>query len=428
MKNYDTYKELIYLMLDGEASEIERQTLFEALNESPELQSEFQNAIQINNAGASYSNTTEVPGNLTNSLFSKAGLTYAGLGGASNISAAGPSPAGKAVTGGSGKKLIEIALGKYGFGLLGLLLGGLLSLTFLGNWGTNTVTLSEESQINTVNAGDIPDASAYRPPEIKKVRGVDDNAIKRKTQKNRTYEKMTVDKGLRMSVVSPPTHYENNGPNSNGSTAKETKKIIVSTNNHLFTGSNLSNPMGRKISLSKVSEMNGQLNNVIEPLINNDKFGLEVNSSLFWNIPKETVAPDEIEKLHNMSAFLFYDIKKNISLGIGVRQETFYVKYNSTDELQRDYIYEQQPNLMNYELALRYRPVQFVNLIPFLQFNAGWGKYGYTGRVGAGTELKLYNNFALTFLMEYARLRFKHQSEWYDSQKIGFNYGIHYQF
>ena len=78
MKEYNLYLELIYQMIDGETSEVERQTLFNAIQQYPELQLEFQNAININNAGKSFVATTEVPLVLTNQLFSKTGMKYSG--------------------------------------------------------------------------------------------------------------------------------------------------------------------------------------------------------------------------------------------------------------------------------------------------------------------------------------------------------------
>jgi hypothetical protein len=67
--------DLIYLFIDGEATEIERQILFEKLANNNELQLEFQDALKINQNIASNENKLAPTAFLTNSIFSQAGLT-----------------------------------------------------------------------------------------------------------------------------------------------------------------------------------------------------------------------------------------------------------------------------------------------------------------------------------------------------------------
>lgn len=74
------YSELIYLFIDGEASDTQKETLFSALSSNSDLQQEFQEALELNKSLSS-DKTNLVPSErLRNSVFAAIGIDASSLG------------------------------------------------------------------------------------------------------------------------------------------------------------------------------------------------------------------------------------------------------------------------------------------------------------------------------------------------------------
>ncbi len=413
MNDNSSYIELIYQMIDGEASEVERQTLFNALNENPELQTEFQNALTLNNAGYAYAATTEVPKHLTSSLFAKAGLAYSG---ASSVNPAIETIQKASVL----LKAGYYATGKYGFGILGLILGGIIAFLLFDDIYSGTLAEQDMVEITLMETKSILDNDKENIE--KKIKNSNDITYR----KNDAQPKQIVNN---KSAVEIPDQsiIENNQPEKD-TRAIEYSHLSINQENDLVNlyNDDLLNNVDDLTKLDHLLDYSPL--SAISHSHSNKKFELEINSSSFWNLPKETIYPEEIAKLYNMNIFLYYKLSRQLSIGIGARQETFYVKYNTIDEYSRVYIYEQQPNLTNIELALRYHPFEMSLFDPYVQFNTGGSYYGYTLRAGIGSEIKVYENISFTLFFEYATLKYKHKELWNDASKVGINYGINYKF
>jgi hypothetical protein len=80
MENQLTNNELIYLLLDGEATHTERARIFDAMAKDSELQDEFDRAVKLKNAFEHEVRDTKPAPLLTGVLFSKLGFTTLGAG------------------------------------------------------------------------------------------------------------------------------------------------------------------------------------------------------------------------------------------------------------------------------------------------------------------------------------------------------------
>lgn len=80
--------ELIYLFVDGEATDVQKSTLFSALANDTDLQTEFADALQINAAAESERGAIIPPTHVTAGLFEKAGIS-AGAATASGVARTG---------------------------------------------------------------------------------------------------------------------------------------------------------------------------------------------------------------------------------------------------------------------------------------------------------------------------------------------------
>ena len=73
----NSYSDLIHLFIDGEATETERNTLFGALKDSPELQEEFHSAMELKKAFAADIMQLQPPSYLQSQIAERAGLIVA---------------------------------------------------------------------------------------------------------------------------------------------------------------------------------------------------------------------------------------------------------------------------------------------------------------------------------------------------------------
>jgi hypothetical protein len=395
------YNDLIYLVIDGEANEIESSTLFAALNDNFELQSEFQAALKLNRASEAYVTDSAVPIGVTSKLFNQAGLTYVPM---------ATTTAAKVASGSVMSKFMKSTLSSIGFTVLGLILGAVIMYLLNDNWGIddqnkNQYTINNRQIQFTKSDNSYPEMTSYSEAHVIP-------KVEKKSQKRIVnFEESAKEMPLLEQVVS------------------EDKPEFIA----VITHSQISqNQEAFDLFTSTDFDSKNKLNSEIIPLSNLDfndlGLSVEVKNASYWNLPKETIYPSEISKFHNMSVSLLYDLSENWKIGGEVRHETFYVKYLSTDALRQDFIFEQQPNLTSIELAVRYLPFNDLIVKPLLQINFGGGHYGYTYRGTVGAEIELYENLAFILNCNYASLSYYHQTKINNSNKIGLNYGINYKF
>src|SRR5436190_18569817 len=77
MSTHNAYSDLIHLFMDGEATETERNILYGALKDSPELQEEFSSAMQLKQAFASDIMKLQPPSYLESQIAERAGFLVA---------------------------------------------------------------------------------------------------------------------------------------------------------------------------------------------------------------------------------------------------------------------------------------------------------------------------------------------------------------
>lgn len=430
MENPNLYSELICLVIDGEASEVERQSLFSELSKSPELQVEFQNTLKINNAAKNFASQSTVPNEITQNFFANAGLRY-------NSPASIPNTISPTQTVWSSAKSFLINnsyLSKIAYGLAGFFLGGMVTYLIWGN-GDAMVNSAEKSQIsaiketNTINNSDIS-TNPFINQHLSDNENTNQNlpflASENIGAKNRAKRSIN---NIRVASNSDDLTEE-----ISIAVNDEVEKqyiVLINPSNDLAVNlpTNLKNSSNNDTKILKTNLFSNSSNSDLLEM-NQEKLGLsiEYKNSAYWNFNRENVFPSEISKFHNMDLFAFYELSDLISLGIGVKQETFYTKYNTTEKYSTDYIYEQQPNITSYEIAGRLFPFKESTLNPYLQLNAGASKYGYTYRVILGTNFKIYDNLGLLLSLDYSSFIYNHKSSWNTTNKIGLNYGFYYQF
>jgi len=326
---------------------------------------------------------------------------------------------------------------KIAYGLAGFFLGGMITY-FIWENNDGMLNNTDKTKITSINKSDNSNNSALSTnPFINQHSTEFENtnhnlpflASKNIGSKNRVKRsKNNFSAVAYQDVLKEEINSEVNKENEsqfivliNPSSVLENKKPIFLNNNSL----NDVNTLKTDIFVNASNKSNSDLFET-----NQEKLGLsiEYKNSSYWNFNRENVFPSEISKFHNMDLFAFYELSDLISLGIGVKQETFYTKYNTTEKYSSDYIYEQQPNITSYEIAGRLFPFKESILNPYLQLNAGASNYGYTYRVILGSNFRIYDNLGLLLSLDYSSFLYNHKSNWNTTNKIGLNYGFYYQF
>lgn len=420
MNEKNIYSDLIYLVIDGEASDIERTTLFDALHDNPQMQNEFQIALKMNKAAEALPSMYDVPAALTNKLFDKAGLNYSGT---TYVQAASTNNLPLPViinTPGIISKIGAFALGRLGIGLIGLLAGGIMGF-YISEFSGDTENLNKPEKFSSVTS-----AGNFIGNDTDKSKSITEN--KKNTVKNlRILEPVNENIYKKDDLISlkPALQNEPEKQLENEDNYQDFKILSSGINNNLVRNNN--------IQISRNNQINNILNteNNYNYNYNESKvlgLEIEVRSSSSWNLPKETVYPSEISKLHNMSLALLYGISDEFMIGLEIRRETFYVKYFSINEFNEKYIYEQQPNLTSYGALLRYKFINNEKLKMFTQNNLSVNYYGIIFRGALGFEYNLFPELSILGMLDYSGLYYQHQNNSNTSDKVSFLYGVNFKF
>lgn len=407
MNIQDTYNELIYLVIDGEASDVERTTFYTALAGNPELQNEFQTAMKMNRAAEGFPKKSIVPIAVSDKLFNKAGLTYIS---ADTALVAAAGSAGAFVKSGIFSNIRNYTISKIGFAIFGLILGA--GLMYLLNDKSDIEFVNNYS--NLKNGRKIEFTEREKAiPLMSSVSGVLIPKHKSGTTEVQTFQ--NDDKHEDFS------HLENE---ETGSKYESTDQIYNSQINQ-----NL-----KVVEFARSNNISGfDIQNRVDysnKLLNFEDLGLsiEVRNSAYWNMANENVLPSEISKFHNMSLSMLYELFDNFKVGAEIRQETFYVKYLSTDGILQNYIYEQQPNLTSIGALLRYTFLDKETFKMFAQNNVSANYYGLVYRGSLGMEYYVIPQISILGAVDFAGLYYQHQKKTNTSEKVGFSYGINFKF
>ena len=154
---------------------------------------------------------------------------------------------------------------------------------------------------------------------------------------------------------------------------------------------------------------------------------LEAKWNLNWNLPKETIQPAKLNEFNNLGFDVFFNVIESFDLGISIRQETFFVRYNEILNNDIKYNIEQNPNLTSYGISFRQKFLPDNNFQPLAQFNLSVNNFGIILRPSAGILYKINESFSLVQNIEYSNMLFTHKSKWFNASKIGLNFGINYK-
>jgi hypothetical protein len=187
-------------------------------------------------------------------------------------------------------------------------------------------------------------------------------------------------------------------------------KQTTNTPHNTMSGTSIYNPLSSGISITGL-----------------DRFSVEFRGSSYKSTQPPTISPKQYSPLNNMSLALAYNVNDNFSTGIDIRQETFFLRYEGTNNEQQ-FIYEQQPNFTTFSGSLKYKLDGWNGFRPFVAISAGGNSIGIVGRAMLGAEYNIFGNFSLMIGADFSNLTYSYQNNYFNSSKFGLNYGLIYSF
>jgi hypothetical protein len=159
-----------------------------------------------------------------------------------------------------------------------------------------------------------------------------------------------------------------------------------------------------------------------------DYLSVELISSEPYFLQNVDISPENYSAFNKMGIGMNYIISDHFQIGMNVRQETFSQSFTGKESNDNTYRYEQQPNLTTYSLSTKILLADLGLFKPVINLNAGVNNAGFVGRIMGGTYIQAYPGLSFLLSLEYSGLRFKHQNNYFNSTKLGFNYGIGFNF
>ncbi|MBX3042945.1 MAG: hypothetical protein KIT33_01735 [Candidatus Kapabacteria bacterium] len=412
MKNYDTYSELIYLVIDGEASDAERTAFYSALTKSTELQNEFQTAMKFNRAAESYPKKSTVPVAVTDKLFSKAGLTYIPKDAAIGAAAV---TKGAIVKSGIFSNVMSNSISKIGFAVIGMILGA--GIMYLLN--DNSEIIAAGSQPNNIDNRFIKFAEPEKAIPIMSANNVDEisftKSIKRnKIASNNSGKILTEDVGMEDEKFENIPHLKDISEISN-----------ISNSNEYFH--NLSKSNINYERFNKMIYENNILNkNNIFTFFDNLEISLE--NSIPWFVPEASVSPKSYNKFNNLGLRVLFKANDYFRTGISINQSTFFAEFIQSEMDGNIYNYRIQPNLTTVSSEILINLINSEVLVPYIQLSVGANQAGIVLSPAMGIEYNVVNSLSIYFSGTMDYFRFIQNDNWFDTQKFRLNYGINLKF
>lgn len=422
----NAYSDLIYLFLDGETDGAQQKILFEALAGSSDLQSEFQQALDIKSGFEADKEILAPSGELTNGLFAKVGFPVP--------DAAAPAPALIPTPASTGFVMLMQKLA-YPFisAIAGSVVTALLFYFFLlpkFNGGSPGSNRSGEGfdRLNYFMYGNqgIASISSFDNPAASEVRRNDEGRIRRKS----------------MAMV------ERIGINDNNLPAADVKPQVEDSQASVMPEESFTAPIVAKIrnfasslpasielkrmdagSLRRFSVLDAS--ELQKLLVRRDNsFALEFKGLTgLGYFPWRQIDPEPQKVLNNFALGLSYNIDPDNSLMIFAGKESF--QMFDVNENESGLIFTKEPIL--FWAGLNYRhtfsDLKLIGIIsPYAEGLLGGSKYGPIAKLGLGLSYNPENFISFNIGIEGTGQIYMLRKQLKMSEKLGLTYNVVFHF
>lgn len=404
------YNSLIHEFLEGGLSKTREDELFAQFSSNEELRGELRNSINIDNALGKKLSSFAPSAKATIDLFSKAGFGAPGF-----ASEEAPQK--------------TSFFKKYSQGLKAGFFTGLTAIIIVlllwpeGNIGELNALRDNNAALEKDKADLIAKVSVLEKETQKKAAPVISSI---ESSQSETEKTNTI---IKYVYIEKPASEELEAQNNSDETP--VLKPFNKVNNERIVHYSLSgacnqNPEFNTIAPPTVDYGQFAANNEEKKILNN--FSIELRNTQYWNSSEADELLTEETEFQNIGAALFWNVNKNLAVGIDVRQEKFFQKFVGRDEFDDLYEYKQYPNFWSVSGALRYNFFSYSAFNVYTQLMLGGVNSGITGRLQLGMEYALTPSTSVMLGAEGSWLHFKYDNAWFDSNKIGVHYGMSFKF
>ncbi len=414
MEQQLTTNELIYLLLDGEATPTERGRLFDAMSKDHELQDEFERALKMKNAFEHEVRDTKPAPFLTGALFTKLGLATVGLGGGAAI---GTSISTAAKTGWfalTSKMVIPIAAA---------LLGSAVTYFAVSSGdASNSISNGQpvaEQTLQSVSVNPAPALSAIAPRELLAETNTNTSASTRTIVKT-VYVPSAV---IHDTVVIEKEIFVPQNTNINSSNEVAIKEVATPS----VTPKD-ENPI-EDLPIKSINDKEQTTLSDIrgtKTIDGNDIFVGIRGMTMLTLFPSREIESSEKELVNNLSVNVRYNLTNNHSFGIEGGQETFPMNVVGSDGT-----IEQKTSLLWGGMFYRFTTAPFVSLGGlqlFGQILGGGTVSGPMGKLTTGMVWQPDSRVELMLGVEGMMQSYRYNGNWGHGEKISMTTGVAVRF
>lgn len=391
-----TPNELIYLLLDGEASPMQRDQVFQALAHDSNLQHEFDSALKLNNAFEQELKSSKPAAALMGSLFQKAGMTTLGVGGGAAISTA-------IKTGwfaGLAKVVVPVAAALLGSGI-----------TYMAVSSNSTAPALTEQTGNMTHKTDATNGTNTT------ISSYDHTTI-------RPYDHPT--QRVKYIVVHDTVQMKNNEV---AQTTKEAENIAIPPTTVVVEEKNVSKVEAR-LETPKAIDVDLRSDHSLQsltPVREVKKVFITLRGTTALRVyPDRDITSSQNNVLSNLSAGIMYEFAPNHSLGLEAGVETFPITViNSNGSAEKKF------NLLWGGMSYRYtmdRIWAIGGLQPFAQIVFGGTMSGPIGKLAMGLTWQPDDKVILMLGAEGMMQTYQYHNTWGHGEKLGITSGVAIRF
>lgn len=318
--------------------------------------------------------------------------------------------------------LREIYIGV--FSIIGTALLMLWLLTPSSNMESNKVTLSNNKNIISQNNADIPFKDKIvgnKPENFTQLK----NSVKQVSIKSQKYknEKHSEDKNF--VILSNENEISIDSSKYSSIKLENIKESVPFLSSEKF-----------KISERQIKPDDLQKIDIHLMPVNKDYFDIEKSPISFsysysfdFMTPKPTIDPSNKDKfIKNLSMVSYYNINKNLSLGMGFRMENFFLRYHGFDKFGLGATYELQPNFDTFSGIIKYEITEYKDIYPNIKLSLGCNDVGFVNRISIGASWRFYRGYYLTLDLEHSNMIYNTEKTYFYSNKYGLSFGLYFNF
>lgn len=438
------YKDLIYLHLDGQATEAESQALFSAMAEDSDLRAEFDEAVKLDKALMLDKTELTPPPSLTSKVFEAAGF-------ATPAEIPAPPPMGV-----FGKLINSVATAVV---LSSIAFTGLTMFNSMNqqvNTNDNKANIARAINTQIAKQYDMkaspnsiaPMAStSLSSKQIAKANTANDDASLASYRRNNRIKGnnkniSNKDKQLANDIVYLATDEDNanNLKNANDSElneelAQSTGQIISQERNEVASFADFYALASSEIRGQYTDNFNiifGANGNEYLPIEmkypSNSNFSLAVNGLFNTNYFPNREILQSNDPLQNLNLSLNYHYSDNHTFGLELGAEDLQV-YEIT-QIGAKFKFDLKPTLYWLGLSYRFTFDELIDALPlraYSQVSIGGSKYGPVTKLGAGLSYELNSKLALSIGYDWTSLMYTHMATYRFTHKTGLKYSISYK-